>query len=110
MAEVDPLPGVRPHDGEDARRELAVEMFKRQVRAVGIGTDYDADIEYMEYALLAFANEWSALTPREAKCVLLALCFGDPSAQGSPDPDLEVAKAKLRRVEAFPDERSLTDG
>lgn len=53
------LPTTRPYDNEDARRDLAVEMFKRHVRAAGIGTDYDADIEYMEHALLAFADEWA---------------------------------------------------
>jgi cytochrome c biogenesis protein ResB len=51
---------VRFYDNEDARRELAVEMFKRHVRRAGITTNYDADIEYMDRALLAFADEWAA--------------------------------------------------
>lgn len=51
---------VRLADNEDARRELAVEMFKRHVRAAGITVDYNADIEYMEHALVAFADEWAA--------------------------------------------------
>lgn len=56
----------RLYDNEDARRDLAVEMFKQHVRAAGIRTDYDADIEYMEHALLAFADEWAALDARAA--------------------------------------------
>lgn len=49
---------VRPYGPKDARREAAVEMLKLHVRRAGIDTDYDADIEYIEHALLAFADEW----------------------------------------------------
>lgn len=49
---------VRPHGAEDARRERAVEMFKRAVRAAELGVDYDADVEFMEHAIIAFADEW----------------------------------------------------
>lgn len=51
---------VRFANREDARREMAVAAFKRHVRAdPRIKANYDADIEYMEYALLAFADEWA---------------------------------------------------
>lgn len=52
-------PEVRFATDEDYRRELAVKMMKRHLRAAGITTDYDADIEYMEHALVAFADEWA---------------------------------------------------
>lgn len=51
---------VRPWNDEDRRRDLAVEMLKRHARAARPDTDYDADIEYLEYAVVAFADEWAA--------------------------------------------------
>jgi hypothetical protein len=40
------------------------------------------------------------LNAEEAKCLRIALIFGDPSAKGEPDPRLEAAKGKLRAIEA----------
>lgn len=40
------------------------------------------------------------LTPHEAKCVRIALAFGDPGLEGQPDDDLERAKVKLRAIES----------
>jgi hypothetical protein len=50
---------VRPYDEQDARRDAAVEMFKRHARAARPESNYDADIEWLEYAIIAFADEWS---------------------------------------------------
>lgn len=50
---------VRFADLEDGRRELAVEMMKRHLLAAGISVNYDADLEYMDRALVAFADEWA---------------------------------------------------
>lgn len=53
------MPEVRFFDSEDARRQEAVEMLKRHVRATRPDANYDADIEYLEYAVIAFADEWA---------------------------------------------------
>lgn len=50
---------VRAYGPEDARRDAAVEMMKRHVRLAKVDCDYDADIEYLGAALLAFADEWA---------------------------------------------------
>lgn len=55
---------VRFHNYEDKRREEAVRRFKFEVRRAGITTDYDMDIEYMDEALLAFADEWRVSGPK----------------------------------------------
>lgn len=39
------------------------------------------------------------LTPHEAKCIRIALIFGDPALVGVPDDNLESAKAKLLALE-----------
>lgn len=39
------------------------------------------------------------LTPEEAKRIRLALVFGDPAADGRPDPALEEAKRKLEAIQ-----------
>lgn len=52
---------IRPYDDEDVRRDFAVEMFKRHVRVARPDVDYDADIEYLEYAILSFADAWAKL-------------------------------------------------
>lgn len=54
------MPEVHPYDNEDARRDLAVEMMKQQARKARPGVNYDADLEYLDAALLAFADEWAA--------------------------------------------------
>lgn len=46
---------------EGHRRDEAVEGMMRAIRAAGITTDYDADIEHLGYALLAFADEWGGV-------------------------------------------------
>lgn len=43
----------------DARREAAVELLKTHVRRQRPDTDYDSDLEYLDEAILAFAEEWS---------------------------------------------------
>lgn len=48
---------VRHYDAEDARRDAIVEAMKGHLRAAGITTDYDADIEYMGEALVALVDE-----------------------------------------------------
>jgi hypothetical protein len=56
------MPEVRFHDADDIRREAAVEMLKRHVRATLPVRDagmYDADLEYMDRAIIAFADEWA---------------------------------------------------
>lgn len=40
-----------------------------------------------------------ALTAHEAKCIRIALVFGDPAVQDHPHDDLERAKAKLLAIE-----------
>lgn len=47
---------VRFANSNDHRREALVELFKLCVREAGITCDYDADIEYMEYAIEKFAD------------------------------------------------------
>lgn len=63
---------VRRANNEDARRELAVEMFKRCVRERGpdgVGGGYDPDIEYLENAIVAFADEWASRDLAEVRLV-----------------------------------------
>jgi hypothetical protein len=64
---------VRPYDNEDARRDLAVELFKQHVRQAGITDNYEADIEYMENAIVAFGDHWASLdlTPETVASLLL---------------------------------------
>ena len=54
---------VRRPNHEDARRYEAVEMLKRHVRAQRPDANYEADIEYLDRAILAFADEWVATHP-----------------------------------------------
>jgi hypothetical protein len=48
---------IRRYDESDARRDALVEAMKRHVRAARPDTDYDADIEYIEHAIVAFTDE-----------------------------------------------------
>jgi hypothetical protein len=48
---------IRHYDSADARREAIVEAMKRHVRAARLDAEYDADIEYMEHALVALVDE-----------------------------------------------------
>lgn len=48
---------VRHYDSKDARRDALVEAFKHHVHAAKLDADYDADIEYMGEALVAFVDE-----------------------------------------------------
>lgn len=60
-------PEVRMPSAEDARRKLAVTLFTDQVKRQRPDSDYTADIEYLDAALVAFADQWAALmTPDEA--------------------------------------------
>lgn len=52
-------PEVRFHGDRDRRRDQLVALFKLAVREHGprgVNETYDADIEYLEYAIEAFAN------------------------------------------------------
>lgn len=48
---------VRHYDSEDARRDALVEAMQRHVRAARPNVNYEADIEYMEHAIVAFTDE-----------------------------------------------------
>jgi hypothetical protein len=48
---------TRPYGPDDARQDALVEAFKRHVHAARLDAVYDADIEYMGEALLAFTDD-----------------------------------------------------
>lgn len=54
---------VRTANHDDLLRAAAVDLFKRCVAEVRPGSDYDADIEYLSQALVAFAERWRAVPP-----------------------------------------------
>jgi hypothetical protein len=48
---------MRHYNADDARREAIVQAMKGHVRAARLDAEYDADIEYMEHALVALVDE-----------------------------------------------------
>lgn len=57
---------VRLPDARDERREAAVKMMKRHARAARPEADYEPDIEYLDEALLRFAEEWARANEQTA--------------------------------------------
>jgi len=49
---------VRSYDSKDQMRDVAVAMFKHAAKIARPDTDYDADIDYLEDAVLAVAEEF----------------------------------------------------
>jgi hypothetical protein len=47
---------MRHYNADDARREAIVQAMKGHVRAARLDAEYDADIEYMEHALVALVD------------------------------------------------------
>lgn len=68
--------------------ELEAERDRMRLRA-----------EMSEAALLEHTMSDTQITADEAKRIRLAMIFGDPAVEGQADPALEVAKAKLSKIE-----------
>jgi hypothetical protein len=89
---------IRRYDESDARRDALVEAMKRHVRAARPDTDYDADIEYIEHAIVAFTDEQlqgavEALRALDADLSLLESGADQPGTVGS-----EWVRERLRPI------------